>query len=138
MEVWVFCLAGFLLVVVAATPSFGPCHELCTLALLVLVYSYFALLLYASGSAWLFVYLPAPVALALATRFHSYGLWQKTLIAYLVVLVNIHYHLVSRFRPSPPQKATGDRTNAFGKRRVAYVLTPGKSWPKRPHRRTEA
>jgi hypothetical protein len=134
LEVWVFCLAGFLLAVVAATPSRGPFHDLATLALLGLLYSYFGLLLHAAGSYWLCVYVPAPLALLVATRLQSYGLWQKALIVCFVVLVNIHYHLVSQGLPRSARlrKASGGRSDPLSKRRVVYVLSLGKTWRRLP------
>ncbi len=31
-----------------------------------------------------------PIAIGLTIQFHSFGLWQKSLIAYFVVLINMH------------------------------------------------
>jgi hypothetical protein len=135
LEVWVFCLAGFFLVVVAVTPSLGPLHDLCTILLILVLYCYFALLLYADRSGWFFVHLTAPLALVVATGLHSYGLWQKALIVYLVAVVNVHYHMVSRFLPGPARPAkVRPRRDPLDKRRVVYVLASGKTWRRVPGR----
>ena len=40
---------------------------------------------------WLvFVHLLMPIVIGLTIQFHSFGLWQKSLIAYFVVLINMH------------------------------------------------
>ena len=141
VEVCVLCVAGFLLVIVAVTPSLWPLHELCSLLLLSLLYWYFALLFYAWESRWrwlLFVHLPAPLALVIVTQCHSYGLWQKSLIVYFVVVINIHYHLVVRYLPrlARLRKSARGRNDPLGKRRVVYILTPGKPWRRRAPART--
>jgi hypothetical protein len=131
LETGVFCLASLLLLVVAVTPSFGGFHILCSLVLIGAVYSYFGLLLHGAGSVWRFVHWPAALLLWLGTGFHSYGLWQKCLIVYLVLLVNIHYHHVSRSAPAPLRKGTGRRPGLGSKRRVVYVVSPGSTWKRR-------
>jgi hypothetical protein len=132
LDVAVFCLAGFLLVIVAVTPTEGAFHNLFALLLPGLIYGYFAILVWCSGSVWRFVLLPAPVLLVFATGFHSYGLWQKLLIVYLVLLVNIHYHLVSRSSPVPVRRTRSGRSQTRQKRGVVYTLSPGKAWRRLP------
>jgi hypothetical protein len=127
-EIGVFCLASVLLLVVAATSSFGGFHILCSLVLIGLVYGYFGVLLHATGSGWRFVHWPAALMLWLATGCHSYGLWQKSLIVYLVLLVNIHYHLVSR---SSARTTKRGRSERWSKRPTVYVVSPGKAWKRR-------
>src|SRR5262245_56028611 len=95
VEVLVFSAATFFLAVIAVTPSDDALHGLCTFMLLALLYGYFALLINATNSGLLIAYVPMPVVLLAATGFHSYGLWQKILIVYLLVLINIHHHLPS-------------------------------------------
>jgi hypothetical protein len=76
-EATVAGLAVLLLVLVTATPSLGAGHGWCSLLLLLLLYSYYALLLYRADTLWLWPHLCVPALLALATRLHSYGLWQR-------------------------------------------------------------
>jgi hypothetical protein len=135
LEAGVFCLAGCLLMVVAVTPSLELFHGLCSFVLLGLMYGYFGCLLRGSESVWLYAHLPVPVALLCITGFHSYGLWQKSLTVYLLILINIRAFLLSRCRPEPMRSREVTR---HCKRRVVYVVESGKSWARRPLRRAES
>jgi len=117
-------LAVLLLVLVAATPSFGVGHGLCALLLLLLLFSYYALLLYRAQSVWLVPHLSTPAVLALATRLHSYGLWQKSIIAYFVFAAVVHHHLLA---PAP----SGSKPGRPQKRRRVYQLEAGREWARR-------
>ena len=117
---------------VSVTSSLGAFHNLCAMVLIGLVHSYFGLKLHASNSLWRFAHWPVPVALLLATGFHSYGLWQKSFIVYLVVLVSIHYHLVCRDSPARLCSASRRRADRRRKRRAVYVLSAGRSWKRLP------
>lgn len=119
LDIGVFCAASALLMVVAVTSSIGAFHILSSLVLIGLVYSYFGLLLYNVRSVWRFVHWPAALVLWLGTGCHSYGLWQKCLIVYFILLVNIHYHVVSRTAPAQLHKAKRRRSPLWRKRRVA-------------------
>jgi hypothetical protein len=112
-EVAVAGLTVLLLLALAATPSTGELHLVCALALLALLFGYYAVLLYRAETFWLLAHLAVPVALALATRFHSYGIWQKGFIVYFVLAAVIRHHLLMRQisradapgRPKKPRKA---------------------------------
>jgi hypothetical protein len=124
-------LAGFLLLLVAVTPSQGSFHILCSLGLLLLVFSHYGLLLYRAENFWWFIHLALPVALALATCFHSYGVWQKSLIAYLVLAAAVHHHLLVRPRPQNPLDFAGMgglRVGRPRKRRKVYQVESGREW----------
>jgi hypothetical protein len=123
-EATVVGLAVLLLVVVAATPSLGAGHGLCSFLLLFLLFGYYALLLYRAGSLWLMPHLFVPVVLALATQLHSYGLWQKSIIAYFVMVALVHHHLLS---PAPAAWRRGQ----LHKRRKVYQLDLGQEWGRR-------
>ena len=93
--------AGFVVVLIAAialTPSLGLTHGAAAAAVLAGLFAYFALLLSRSGSPLKLVHLAMPLLILAVTQFHSYGLWQKSLIAYFVAAATIHHHLVRRAR----------------------------------------
>ena len=100
-QVTVASLAVLLLLAVAATPSWGELHLTCSLLLLVLLFAHYGLLLYFAESFWLVAHLAVPVGLAVATRFHSYGIWQKGFVVYFVIAAVIHHHLQLRPRAWP-------------------------------------
>jgi hypothetical protein len=123
--------ATLLLAVVAATPSWGPFHIVCSLLLLGLLISYYALLLHrAEGPLLAAVHLAVPLALAGATGLHSYGLWQKAVITYIVAVTAAHHHLLGRpapraARPRPSRRVRCD------KRHTVYALAPSRGWARR-------
>jgi hypothetical protein len=130
-EALVSALATFLLLVVAATPSWGPFHLFCSLLLLLLLFSYFTSLLYRAESFWLLAHLAVPPALALATRFHSYGIWQKALIAYFVLALVIRHHLLVPLMRKGDEPRRGPRRSHSSKRRKVYRLDAGPTWSRR-------
>jgi len=85
-------LAALLLFIVAVTPSLEGVHLLCSLLLLMLLFGHYWRLLRESGSSWLIPHSLAPFVLVLVSGYHSYGLWQKGLILYIVVLANIRLY----------------------------------------------
>lgn len=117
-------LATLLLFVVAVTPSFNGFHLLCSFALLLLLFVHYGRLLRDSGSPWFVLHVLAPLALALASGSHSYGLWQKSLILYVVVLANVRHHLLGQRRPG---------RQPYG-RRMEYRLEAGPTWVRRSAR----
>jgi hypothetical protein len=126
--------AVLLLLVVAVTASVGELHVLCSLVLLALLYGYCAVVLYHAGSPWLVGHLAVPVLLALATGFHSYGAWQKSFIAYCVLAVTLHHHLLGH----PPASsgtalpgATPSRRGRLPRRCKVYPVEPGRAWARR-------
>jgi hypothetical protein len=126
------CLAVVLFLMVALTPSEDSFHLLCSAVLLLLLFAYYALLLLQMETLWLVVlHLTVPVALAVATSFHSYGLWQKGIIAYFVIAAVLHGHGLVR-RPERHQaRALGTRGSRFGqpaRRRKVYRLESGREW----------
>src|SRR5262249_40015410 len=127
IEAGVLVLAALLLGVVAATPSLNAFHEFCSLVLLGLLYSYYALLLYHWDGRWLWVHLPIPMVLVLATRAHSFGLWQKSLIVYFVLAANIHFHVLARWLPArAPVDRGAFRPGRSQRRKVVFVVEPGR------------
>jgi hypothetical protein len=125
-------LAVLLLVAVAATPSWGSGHLVASLVLLLLLYGYYALLLYrAESRCWLLAHLAVPVALALATGFHSYGVWQKGIILYYVLAATLHHHALGQLRVRGSSAASRSGTSLPGcgtKRRKVFRVGPGRAW----------
>jgi hypothetical protein len=123
-------LAVFLLLLVAVTPSWGAFHLAWSFLLLGLLFGYYAIVLYRVESFWLMAHLAVPVALAIVTRFHSYGIWQKSFIVYFMIAAVVHHHILMRVapadRPRPDARAPGSR-----KRRKVYRLEPGPEWSRR-------
>jgi hypothetical protein len=86
--------AGVLLLLIAATPAGLPLHRAGALVLIGSIFAHYALLLL-PGRRWpLLLHLGMPIVLAVATGFQSYGLWQKGMICYLVVVAVVHHHQV--------------------------------------------
>jgi hypothetical protein len=131
-HVCLFCLLACLLVLVALTPSEGAFHLLCSLVLLAVLYGYYGVLLRAAGGWWLWVHLAAPVLLLAATRFHSYGLWQKGFILYFLLAANVQHHRLTHGpRTAKRAKAGGRRGGWVPRRRVVHVLDAERSWARR-------
>lgn len=124
-------LAALLLFIVAVTPSLQGFHILTSLLLMLLLFGHYWRLLRDSGSPWIIFHLSVPFALLLLSGFHSYGVWQKSLILYLVALANLHHHRICRMREDEPESE--DASELFGgsavNRRVkVYRLEAGQEW----------
>jgi hypothetical protein len=127
VDAFVFAVAGLLLIIVAATPSWDEFHGLCSALLIGLLYGFYAVVLRRSDSPWFYAHLAFPVAWLLAIRFHSYGLWQKGLILYFLLAVNVHHGVISTWSPS----AKDARRGALPKKRKVYVVDAGQCWARR-------
>jgi hypothetical protein len=126
-------VAAFVLLVVAVTPSTDALHLLCSFVVLALLFGYYAAVVGGAGRAWLWAHLAVPVLLLLLTGCHSYGLWQKSLIVYFLLAVNVQHHLLTR-GPGALLTAGGGRHRPGGRglrRRVAYTMGDGRSWSRR-------
>ena len=129
-----FASAGFLLLLAMITPSLGGFHALCAFGLLGLIYVYYAGLLFAAGNYFLlWLHAMIPLFMLLIVRFHSYGLWQKGIIAYFVLALVIHHHLLPRLKFDSlfDWPARGKRGGQLGRRRRVYTLDSGKAWARR-------
>ena len=127
-------LAGLLLLVVAVTPSFEGFHLLCSGVLLLLLFLHYWRLLRESESPWLVLHVLAPFALVLVSGCHSYGLWQKSMILYFVVLATIRHHLLGRGVTGRHPSAVTPRTlggDGTCRRRKVYHLEAGRTWARR-------
>jgi len=82
---------GVLLVMVAVSPNGWMFHRVMAFSLLACSYGFFAIQLRKNRPLML-VHLCAPILLAVATGFESYGIWQKALISHFVVVATIHHH----------------------------------------------
>ena len=84
-----------------------------------------------SGSPWIIIHGLAPFALVLLSGCHSYGLWQKCLILYLVALANLRHHRLCRMSESEPvSESTSELFGGGGVngRRTVYRLEAGPEW----------
>jgi hypothetical protein len=115
-----------LLVVVAATPTYHAAHEATSFGLLFALYCYVGCLATAAGRTWFYLHLATPAILLLATQFHSYGLWQKSYVVYVIVVANVYAHLVRREAIAPPRREYDRR--APTRRRKVYTVDPGRVW----------
>jgi hypothetical protein len=124
-------LAALLLFIVAVTPSFQGFHILSSFLLLLLLFGHYWRLLRDSGSPWLIFHVLAPFALVLLSGCHSYGLWQKCLILYLVALANLRHHRLCRTRaiePLPASTSVLFGSSGLNGRRKVYQLEAGREW----------
>jgi hypothetical protein len=124
-------LAALLLFIVAVTPSWQAFHLLSSLLLLLLLFGHYWRLLRASRSHWLVFHVAAPFALVLLSGCHSYGLWQKCMILYLVALANVRHYLLGRRGASGPLTASAPPVFGCGemkRRRKVYRLEAGREW----------
>jgi hypothetical protein len=129
-EAFISGLGVALLLIVAATDSSGAFHLFTSILLLLLLFSFFASLLRRAGSLYLLPHLTVPVILVLATRFHSYGLWQKSLIAYFVLAAVFHVHVLERNLTNSREAGLRQPKRT----RKVYQLKPGPAWPRRKQR----
>ncbi len=135
-EAAISVIAAVILLTVALTPSTNGFHELSSLLLFSLLFGYYGVLLYRAEPLLLIVHLNVPLALALAVRFHSYGLWQKSFISYFVLLAAAHHHVLtcqrSSSRPSPA--ASPFQRGQTTKRRKVFRLESEAPWRRRDAR----
>jgi hypothetical protein len=90
IEFVILLMATGLLIFVAVTPSQDSTHIVASLVLLGFIFLFYAVRLYLADSFWFFVHLMSPIGLAaLAAIKPSYGLVQKCVILYAVLLINI-------------------------------------------------
>jgi hypothetical protein len=131
-EAAVATFAVVLLLAVAATPSWGLLHSVCAVALLGLLFAYAALVFCQLARPAMLVHLAVPVLLLAATRFHSYGFWQKSLIVYFVVVAVVHQHLIRR-RNSEAVGIGDGQADALltAKARKVYRVEAGPVWNRR-------
>lgn len=87
---WVPVFALVLLAVVGLTPSWDADHGAASFLLLAVIFGYYFTRLYLAESPWVFAHVAVPVVLFMVTAVtFSYGIWQKGLIVYFVVAVNL-------------------------------------------------
>lgn len=86
---------GVLLLWVAVSPNRWMFHRASAFTLLVCAYIFFAIQLRKSRPLTL-IHLCAPIVLGVVTGFGSYGIWQKSVIGYFIVVATIHHHVAMR------------------------------------------
>jgi hypothetical protein len=88
--------SGLLLLLIVATPSEWVLHRAAAIVLLFSIYVHYAIVLSVGPRVLLLFHAFFPFLLAIMTGLQSYGLWQKGMICYLVVVAVIHHHIVMR------------------------------------------
>ena len=86
---------GVLLLFVAFSPNRWLFHRVSAFTLLGCAYVFLAIQL-RNNLPLIIIHLCAPLVLAVVTGFESYGIWQKALISYFVVVATIHHHVATR------------------------------------------
>jgi len=86
---------GVLLLFVSVSPNRWMFHRVSAFTLLGCAYLFFSIQL-RNNRPLLLMHLCAPIVLAVLTGFESYGIWQKALISYFVVVATIHHHVATR------------------------------------------
>ncbi len=100
-----YLLFTALLTVIAATPSVDALHTTCSLFVMVGMFFYYLGVFYRNDSFFLlFMHLIAPSILMLASRLESYGVWQKGMILYFLLVVIIHEDSLASTLPKRKRK----------------------------------
>ena len=86
---------GILLLIAAVSPARWMLHRGSAGLLLVCAYVFLAMQLHRSDRALMAIHLCAPLVIAVVTDF-EYGIWQKALISYFIVVATIHHHAAMR------------------------------------------
>lgn len=95
-----YLIATVLLTVVAATPSYDELHLHCAPLAMIVMFVYYAVLLYYGDSMfWLVMHLLTPSFMMMATRLDSYGIWQKGMILYFLAATIVHQGTLARQIP---------------------------------------
>ena len=84
-----------LLLLVALSPNRWMFHRTMAFILFGSAYVFFGIEL-RKNRLLMLIHLCAPVLLAVVTGFQSYGVWQKSLISYFVVVSTMHHHVAMR------------------------------------------
>jgi hypothetical protein len=129
-EAGYFAVGVLLLAVITVTPSDDGFHFFCSLVLLFLLYTYYAVRLHLAETGWRYAHWVMPLVLALLTACQSYGLWQKAFIVYFVLAITAHHHLLGRPLPRPAAPRGWGPAPPLRKR-VVYVLEDGEAWVRR-------
>jgi hypothetical protein len=131
-EAAISALGILVLLIVALTPSTDGYHLFFSLLLFALLFGYYGVLLYRTMAVWLFAHLAVPVVLAFVVDFHSYGLWQKSFIAYFVFLATAHHSVLTLQRLDPLWPVSRPwRYGHATRRRKIYRLEPDHNWRRR-------
>jgi hypothetical protein len=95
-----YLVATTLVAVVAATPSEGEFHIICSVVAMVMLFAYYAAVLYQNDCwFWLSMHLLTPSVLMLASRLESYGIWQKGMILYFLGAAVAHQNFLAQWLP---------------------------------------
>ena len=131
-DVSVFGTTTFLLLVITVTPSDNDIHILCSIFLFLTLFIYYCIILSEFGRVWLSMNLAIPFVILVLTGVRSYGLWQKSYILYLLLVINMQYHLISKTGFLWKNKRTEGRTTSrtSWNRRKVFVVPSDQTWLK--------
>lgn len=116
----VYLVATGLLAAVAFTPSNDSLHSTCALVTMIMLFVYYAALLYRSDSMfWLVMHLLTPSVLMMASRLESYGIWQKGMILYFLAAAVVHQSLLAQWLPKRRRARSKRVRIQVGRRPVA-------------------
>src|SRR5262249_43692824 len=112
-----------LLLAVAVTPSFDGLHNVCAFALLGLVGAYYTTWLNLEKPSWRWPHLAVMSILIAGAALGTYGFWQKLLILYVVLLINVQYsHLTIIFQLDDPDRSTDETWGGMRTWSALFVL----------------
>lgn len=124
LDVLVYLAAAGLLAVVATTPSFDADHTFCALALMTLVFLFFAARLFAGDSfGWMLLHLFVPSGMIFVSAGGGYGLWQKGVILYFVSAILLHEHVLGEALRAP-SRFKRRRVIVIGRRTAGELTVP--------------
>jgi hypothetical protein len=101
---------GLFLLMVAVSPNRWMFHRASAFTLLGCAYVFFALQL-RNNRRLMLIHLCTPLVLAVVTGFESYGIWQKALISYFVVVGTMHHHVATRDRRASAARVAAAAAN---------------------------
>jgi hypothetical protein len=95
-----YLVATALVAAIAATPSEDEFHIICSVLAMVLLFTYYAAVLYRHDCwFWLLMHLLMPSVLMFASRLESYGIWQKGMILYFLAAAVPHQNFLAQWLP---------------------------------------
>jgi hypothetical protein len=98
LQCGVYVFGTVLLTIVAATPSNSFNHLQISLLLMAIIFANFAARLWMNDEYfWFAIHAFAPTILALLTKLESFGIWQKALVVYFVLVVVIDQTMYSQW-----------------------------------------
>lgn len=116
----VYLVSTGLLIAVAATPSYDDMHTACALAAMIILFAYYAALLYRGDFLfWFAMHLLTPSFLMMASRLESYGVWQKGMILYFLLATLVHQHTLAQWLAGGRRKKSSRTRVTVARKQIA-------------------